>query len=204
MARPIDYSKGKIYRINCADLVYIGSTVQALSMRMTGHRRDYKAWLNGKYHYISSFKLFKLGDPVITLIEDYPCDRKEQLISRERFHIENNDCVNKKIPGRTMAEYYEDNKEAIIERVKEYRKNNREVIAEKQAEYRELNKGAIAEKMKKYYEANKEAIVEKTKKYYEDNKEAILEKEKEYREANKDEINRKKREAYVKQKASIV
>ena len=139
MTRPIDYSKGKIYRLNCADLVYIGSTTQALSQRMTQHRRDYKCWVNGKDHYISSFDLFKLGDPFITLIEDYPCDRKEQLLARERFHIEKNDCVNKQIPGRTDVEYREDNKEAILGKKKEYY---------------DLNKEAILEKKKKVY-ANK-------------------------------------------------
>ena len=173
MTRPIDYSKGKIYRLNCANLVYIGSTTQALSQRMTQHRRDYKCWVNGKDHYISSFDLFKLGDPFITLIEDYPCDRKEQLLARERFHIEKNDCVNKNIPGRTMAEYREANKEAIAEKTKEYRELNKEAIAEKQKEYRELNKEAIAEKKKEYNDLNKEAIAEKKKKAYANKKNNI-------------------------------
>ena len=149
MTRPIDYSKGKIYRLNCANLVYIGSTTQTLSMRKGQHRRDCNGWLNGTTHYRSSFELFKLGNPVITLIEDYPCDRKEQLLARERFHIQNNVCVNKIIPGRTKAEHYQDNREAIIK---------------KQIKYYDLNKEAILEKKKEYYDLNKEAIIKKTNK----------------------------------------
>jgi DNA polymerase III delta prime subunit len=50
----------------------------------------------------------------IILIEDFPCERREQLLSRERWWIDNSDCVNKNLPTRTSKEYYQDNKEEII------------------------------------------------------------------------------------------
>jgi len=41
-----DYQKGKIYKIVCNEtgLVYIGSTTQALSQRLQGHKKNYKTF----------------------------------------------------------------------------------------------------------------------------------------------------------------
>jgi len=50
---------GRVYAI-CSHQIkepYIGSTTQALSMRMAGHRRNYKNYLNPNFHYITSFKI---------------------------------------------------------------------------------------------------------------------------------------------------
>ena len=52
-------------------------------------------------------------DCQITLVEDCPCERKEQLLMRERYWIENTSCINITHPLRTSTEYHEDNKESI-------------------------------------------------------------------------------------------
>jgi hypothetical protein len=41
-----------------------------------------------------------------------------ELDKREGEHIRNNNCINKYIAGRTMKEYYEDNKEKIKQDMK--------------------------------------------------------------------------------------
>ena len=51
---------------------------------------------------------------------------KMQLHKRERYHIENNKCVNKHIPGRTDKESYKNWRNNNIEHIKQYRKDNRE------------------------------------------------------------------------------
>ena len=51
-------------------------------------------------------------------------------------------------------EYYQKNKEGIIEKKKEYRKNNKEKVAEINRKYHEKNKEDIAERKKKYREKN--------------------------------------------------
>jgi len=113
-----DYSLSKIYKItspHTAD-IYIGSTVQTLSRRKSGHIRKYKTYLesnNDRHHYMTSYQLIELGNVDFCLLEEYPCLNKEQLHARERYYIENNQCVNKSIPLRTDKEYYEDNKEKI-------------------------------------------------------------------------------------------
>ena len=83
-----DYQKGKIYKLTVDEdpsLVYYGSTTQQLCERLAQHKEKYK---NGSIYY-TSHELFKVGIPVITLIEKYPCDSKEELHARERFFIEN-------------------------------------------------------------------------------------------------------------------
>ena len=158
-----DYSKGKIYCIRSfqTDKVYVGSTIQELSMRMVGHRANYKKYLNGKYHYVSSFEIIQYGDCYIELIKLYPCSCRSELEREEGQYIRNIDCVNKQIAGRTSKEYYKDEKKNFCYKGKIYRENNKAKIAVKMKEYREKNKEKIAIKDKKYREKNKAILTEK-------------------------------------------
>ena len=104
----VNYELGKIYKIECNVTwkIYIGSTCQPLlSSRLTGHVRDYKRHLNGKFHNITSFKVLENDDYFIMLLESVNCNSNDELKARERFHIESIDCVNKCIPGRTVKEF---------------------------------------------------------------------------------------------------
>lgn len=136
----VNYQNGKIYKIvsNVTDDVYIGSTCEKLSQRLAKHRANYKLYLNGKCNYVTSIKIIETGDYDIILIENYPCETKEELHARERFHIENNNCVNKCIPGRkpkeSKIEYYNNNKEYFKEYRKEYYNENMEQIKLKNSE----------------------------------------------------------------------
>jgi len=121
-----DYSKSKIYKIESLStgLIYIGSTCQTLSQRLTDHKKHLKCFKNGKKNYITVFKVLECDDCAIYLIEDYPCDRKETLLKREGEWIRKIDCVNKHIPGRTKKQYYLDNSDKIKKyKVQYYLKN---------------------------------------------------------------------------------
>ena len=207
-----DYSQGKIYciRNSISDDIYIGSTCQSLSQRMAQHRRTLK------YGNLGGMKLYdlmiELGEEnfYIELVEECPCENKDQLRKREgEFIREYQTGLNKKLAGRTSLKYYHDNKERVKEYKKEYRKENKdkireydqkhywenlEAILERQKRYRENNKDKIKEIMKTYYENNKDDIKRKKKEHYELNKETILEKKREYKHKNRDEINRRRRE----------
>ena len=101
---PVDYSNGKIYKIvdNTTGNIYIGSTCEKyLSKRLVGHRTSYKCYLEGKTNYMTSFEILKNNNYEIILIESHPCGSSDELHARERFYIENNNCVNKSMPGRT-------------------------------------------------------------------------------------------------------
>ena len=154
-----DYQKAKIYRIindNMPGKVYYGSTCQKLGARMASHRRDAITQNN------SSKELFQTGKPIIVLIENFPCNSKEELHKRERFYIENNSCVNKEIPGRTGAEYYQDNKEKFRKYYQEYRENNKEKMKEMNKKYQRDNIEIIKKKDALKYQKNKKKILERS------------------------------------------
>lgn len=95
---PIDYQKAKIYKIvdNTTDNIYIGSTCEpTLARRLAKYVGSYESHLNETYHYDSSFEILKNGDYNIVLIENYPCNTKDELFSRERHWTNALICVNK-------------------------------------------------------------------------------------------------------------
>ena len=181
--------KGYIYKIydNTNGNMYYGSTTQTLSMRMCGHRAKYKRFMEkGCGSNCRSFEILKNGDYSYSLVEEVEFENKLILRQRERYYIENNDCLNKCIPTRNKQEYYQDNKD----KNKEYREANKDKIKEYRKQYLEANKEKIKEYKKQYREGNKDKIKEKIKEYREANKDKM----KEYREANKDKIKEYKKE----------
>lgn len=135
--------QGKIYTIKShqTELVYIGSTFQELPDRLYKHEFDNKRYINGTFGFVSSFDILQYNDYYIELLEDYPCQNRKQLTKREGELIrQNNNCVNKKIEGRTRKEWIEDNKEQIKQKKKEYREKNKEQIKQQKKEYYEKNK----------------------------------------------------------------
>lgn len=150
--------KGIIYKIydNTNGNLYYGSTSQKLSRRIALHRAIYKNGGN-----CSSGEIIKNGDYSYSLVEEVEFENKLILHQRERYYIENFDCINKNIPSRTPKEYLEANKE----RKQEYYQANQKKRQETSRQYYHANK----EKVKQYYQANKEKI----KEYYQAKKEKI-------------------------------
>ena len=122
---PVDYQLAKIYKIEPLNQddesdVYIGSTCEpSLAHRMAGHRRSYKYWKKGNGGHIRSYDIFdkySVENCQILLLESYPCLNKDELTQKEGYHIKAIPCVNRRIEGRTQKQYYENNREAILER----------------------------------------------------------------------------------------
>lgn len=205
-----DYSKGKIYCIRSphTDEVYIGSTTQSLAKRLGAHKKEYIIWKNGKRRYITSFKLIELNDVYIELVEEYPCQNKEQLNRREgevMRHTEN--AVNKYIPGRTVKQFYAENpekyeklKQSAIEYSQKYRIENSDFVKERKKKYYDINKDKIFQYNKTYNEMNKDLIRKKRKLYREANKEKIQKSKRDYREKNLEKLREKDRLRYKKKK----
>jgi hypothetical protein len=164
----MDYKNGKIYTIRSyqTEDIYIGSTLQTLTKRLSKHKRSYKSWKNGKYHYVSSFELIKYDDVYIELIELFPCSSKMELNRREGQLIRSIDCVNKRIEGRTKQEYYQDTKEYHKKWVGEYYERNKDKIKEYNKELYENNRHKRIQQAKEWSEANKEKIAKRTQKKY--------------------------------------
>jgi uncharacterized protein YaiL (DUF2058 family) len=149
------YNNGKIYKLvsNHTDKIYIGSTIQNLSSRMTGHRSKYKRYLNGKGYNFTANELVCFPDCKIYLLENVNCNSKHELEMRERFHIESCDCVNKNIPCRT-----EDEKKEYIDKIKEKNQIKQKDKIENKEQIKEAKnrmKKLINEHKKKIKEDNK-------------------------------------------------
>ena len=163
-----DYTKGKIYKLvsHQTDNIYIGSTCQPLCERKSKHKNAYKRFQSGKFKYITSYEIVKFDDVQIILLENCPCENREQLLARERFYIENtNNCINKHIPTRTKKEHYEDNKEKNAEKRKEYVKKNADKIKQYKVEWREQNKEKIKKNGNEVYICSCGMEVRKNYKY---------------------------------------
>ena len=174
---PIDYQKGKIYKIVSSNTpnIYIGSTTKEyLSQRLAQHIIEFR---RKRLNY-SSFEILGAGNYDIILLEDYPCNSKNELHSRERYHIEQNIsiAVNKCIPTRTDKEYW---------------LTIREEANRKRSERHNANKDEINELRKNKYNNDEEY------------RNRLLEQQKQYLEDNKERINQRRRDRYRLKKSLI-
>ena len=168
---------------------------------MGGHRLDYTRYKNGNFQKVSLFDIFDEFNHdmcKIELVELYPCNSKEELRKREGYYIQNNECVNKRVAGRSDKEYREQNREAIreqknkyynknIEKIrmyrkgrvdemrnynKEYRKQHLEHLKEYQATYRDEHKDASRAYQAYYRSKHREQKIQYCREYRK-NKECI-------------------------------
>jgi hypothetical protein len=159
----MDYSKAKIYKLFASgveNMPYIGSTCNNLDQRLGQHK--YAARADTQKKSASTVLFLENEDVEIKLIEDYPCETKEQLLARERHWIEQQDCLNKNIPGRTWQERWAEKREhnlllhkqwvaANQEHIRAYAVGRREITREQErarnaAGYKEKRNAAKKEK----------------------------------------------------------
>ena len=143
------YQNGKIYKIE--DVGYnkcsIGSTCEDLCQRMARHRAIYKQYAKGKKaSYSSSFDLFDefgLDNCKMELLETVVINTREELRRHEGRHIQNNECINKRLAGRTDQQYYKDNKEAINQKNQRNFYKNQNAMIQKHRDYYRENKAKV-------------------------------------------------------------
>ena len=127
------YKKGYIYKISSKDGTknYYGSTSN-YKHRMSAHKSDYKRYLDGRYHYVSSFEIIKDSDYLSSIELECSNISKTDLELIEQLYIKTYDCVNKLLK---MTDQEKDNnqKESKAKYVKENKikinKKQREVIS---------------------------------------------------------------------------
>ena len=174
----INYQLGKIYKIVGNNKIYVGSTCERLlCQRLSGHIRSYKSYQKGKGDNVTSFQCLTDPDHYIELLELCQCDTKDELHKCERKWIEQLECVNRCIVGRTTKEYREDNNDKIKEQHKKYREDNKEQTKEYNKQYRDKHN----EQIKAYQQANKEQIKEYRQEYQQTNKDHINEQQRQRR-----------------------
>lgn len=144
------YQRAKIYKLyieGVEEVCYIGSTTLELNKRLDFHKNSVKYTSQKKT--VASCLFEEGNEVVIALVEDYPCQSKNELELRERYWIEQfPECVNKNIPTRGWKERWLKNRDELIAKHKEWVKNNQEHIQE----YKEKNKEKIKEQDKKRYD----------------------------------------------------
>ena len=120
-----------VYKITDGELVYYGSTTSSLKQRLCSHKCP---------NNDCETRQMNKDNMTIELIEEV--EDKEQLKWRERYYIENNECVNKHRPIQTKEEYkinelkvkkiyYAKNTELLKQKFKDYHAKNRELILQK-------------------------------------------------------------------------
>ena len=182
------YQNGKIYKIVSADYskCYIGSTCESLSQRLARHRAYYFEYLRGNKTHAKMtstllFDAFGVENCKLEWVEDYPCNFKHELHTREGQHIRNTDCVNKVIAGRTKQEYIEDNWDKISANAKTYKLEHQEELKQ----YREDNAEHFRQKAKERYIEKKEEVNKKHREHYIQNHEATKARQKKNYELSK-------------------
>lgn len=155
MSSELKMHKGKIYKLVCnqTNKIYYGSTTQTLGKRRDTHRQYYKKHLKTSCGYMTAFEILKNDDFKMELVEDVEFTDKNDLFTRERFYIQNNECVNKVIPLRTNQEYYLDHKEQHNQRGKEHYQNNKDQYRKNRKQW-SINNPEKIKKIRKKYKDN--------------------------------------------------
>ena len=153
------YRYGVIYKIvnSINSEIYVGSSTSDLETRMIKHRSDAKQRpeISKFYKYMNELGIDNFD---IELVEEYPCESKEELRNREGEIIREIGTLNHRIENRTKQEYKQEwidtNRERVNEQRRERRRNNPEKTKEENIKSREYKK--------KYAENHKEEIKAKT------------------------------------------
>ncbi len=166
--KEMDYSKTIIYKIVCNDLniteCYVGHTTNFVQ-RKNSHKCRCNCETNN-YYNLKIYQTIRTNGGwdnwSMIEIEKYPCNDINEATARERHWYEQlNTNLNSKNPARTRKEYYETNKDQILDQYKEYRSKNKEQISEQRKEHYETNKEQISKQQKEYRETNKAQIRKK-------------------------------------------
>jgi|LakMenE01Jun11ns_1017448.scaffolds.fasta_scaffold9400745_2 hypothetical protein len=119
------YQEGKIYRlIDNNGFFYIGSCCVPLYKRLWNHKAKVNIGQTSRVY--NHFRSVGLENMKIVLIEEFPCNNKQELLKRESEiideYLNNEKCLNTLLP---IKEPEQKRLEKIIKR-QQWRENNRE------------------------------------------------------------------------------
>ena len=119
--------------------VYYGSSTN-VQKRFSAHKRGSR----------SMSELMDKASMKMEILEEYYFDvdtyNKKFILNRERYYIENFDCINNVVPGQTCKEYREKHKDKANERQKKYYKKHKEEKKQYVKDYREKHKEEIKQR----------------------------------------------------------
>jgi len=205
-----DYQKNVNYVIECLDPNILDKYV-GHSCDFEHRKATHKSACNNPKDKTYNLKVYQFirehggwKNWTVKVIEEYPCEDEVEATLREQHWFKQiSATLNSNVPARTMADYYQEHRDSILDYKKKWQQENRTAIVEQKKIYYQANKVRFAEKNKKYHQENKAAIAEKNKKYREDNAEALAEQQKKYREDNAEAIAEYKKKYREANKAKI-
>ncbi len=133
--KEIDYSRCLIYKLCCNDPSirdeYYGHTTDK-----TKRKYSHKSCCddeNNFHHNVYVYQFIRnnggWNNWSMIVVEEYPCENRNQAEARERHWIETQRAtLNKRLPTRTRQERYEENREENKEYIKQYRDEHKEEI----------------------------------------------------------------------------
>jgi hypothetical protein len=205
----MDYAKTVIYKLCCKNPlitdIYIGHTTNFIQ-RKKHHKNSYNN-INNKEYNKYAYKFIRdnggWDNWNMVQIEEFSCKNKREAEAKEhQWIVDLKASLNKYMPYAMYKEtpqiyqhnWYEENKEQILERVKDNYYENKEHKIAYQKEYSQEHKEEIKDYNKEYRELNKDKLSEQKKVYRKENKEILAEGQKKWREENKDKIKDKNSE----------
>jgi hypothetical protein len=156
----------KIYRLYGAGMSYYGSTHQPLYERKATHKSHHK---NKRVCCASKMILDACDDWDLEIVEILPNNSsKDEVLTREKWWVQNNECVNKQSPIQTAEELKEykrvwaenarrkkgipireeQPKEVKQEKRREYLKNLPQEVKEERLKMRRENRKELTEEQK--------------------------------------------------------
>ncbi len=203
-----DYSETIIYKLCCKDTtinqIYVGHTTN-INNRKHNHKSNC-CNSNLKNYNLFVYKFIRENGGwdnwSIIQIEAYNCNNKREAEMRERYWIETLNaklnCINpitsKEEKEKQKQDWYEENKEQILQKAKDHYEKHKEHKIEYQKQYANKNSEHIAEKQKEYREQNNEKLAEQKKVYREIHKEEIKQIISNWYEVNKEKLKAKRGE----------
>ena len=204
-----DYTNTIIYKLCCKNPtftdIYIGHTTN-FTQRKNSHKtsccnENSKNYNQNVYQFIRQNGGWDNWSMVQIELKNCKDKREAELIEhtfiqelKATLNVNNPYGMYKENPQQYKEDWYEENKEEILEKAKEYYEENKEQKLEYQKQYAEEHKEEIAEKQKEYREKNKDKLSEQKKEYRAAHKEEAAKAQKEWRESNKAKLKTQKAE----------
>ena len=161
----INYNNTIIYKLVCNDVnikdCYVGHTTD-YARRKQIHKSVCKNE-NGKLYNLNVYSFIRdtggWNNWSMIVIEKYNCNTSLEAKQKERHFIEQLQAtLNSNIPSRTKQEYYNDNKDKIVENKQKYMDENKDKIKENRKKYcnENIDKFKLLEYQKEYRNKNKD------------------------------------------------
>jgi hypothetical protein len=205
----VDYSHTIIYKICCKEPnikdIYVGHTTNFIKRKNQHKGLCNNLDSNNSNPYVYQFIRNHGGweNWSMIQIEEYNLKNRREAEAKEHYWIEqlsstlnsnNPYAMCKEAPQLYKQNWYEENKEEILQKSKNNYEENKETKLVYQKQYAEENKEQIKNYQDDYREKNKEKLAEQKKAYREQHKEENAKANKAWRESNKAKIQEKNKQ----------